>query len=267
MSTTESSLRVEHVMGMPVTLALRGQHAHDRTGLAAWSEVMESLREVDRIFSTYRPDSEISHLGNGTLERHEASSIVEEVLALGERARIESSGAFDIWLPDAEGTKRLDPSGVVKGWAVERAARILEDLDRTDYCLSAGGDMVCRTRDLDSAGWRIGIEDPHDPTRLLAVVPVTNGAVATSGTTHRGAHLVDARTGQAPVGIASVTVITESLTWADIDATAAYAHGPDAARWLSTRPDRTGLIVWADGTTNTFSTPAISAATAATPAA
>jgi thiamine biosynthesis lipoprotein len=102
--------------------------------------------------------------------------------------------------------------------------------------------------------WRIGLEDPHDPQRLLGMVPFTNGAVATSGTAHRGQHLVDARTGRAPDGVASVTVITASLTWADIDATAAYAHGADAARWLETRHDRTALVVWQDGTTTSVRT-------------
>ena len=76
-----------------------------------------------------------------------------------------------------------------------------------------------------------------------------NGAVATSGTAHRGSHLVDARSGLAPEAVASVTVVTGSLTWADIDATAAYAHGADAASWLRGRPGRTGLVVWADGRT------------------
>jgi len=85
--------------------------------------------------------------------------------------------------------------------------------------------------------------------RVLAVVPVLSGAVATSGTAHRGSHLVDARTGRAPAGVASVTVVAGSLTCADIDATAAYAHGPEAAHWLETRPGRSGLVVWADGTT------------------
>jgi len=73
--------------------------------------------------------------------------------------------------------------------------------------------------------------------------------VATSGTTHRGQHLVDARTGLAVHGVASVTVVGSSLTWADIDATAAYAHGAGAAAWLGGRPARTGLIVWQDATT------------------
>jgi hypothetical protein len=55
--------------------------------------------------------------------------------------------------------------------------------------------------------------------------------------------------GPAPAGVASVTVVAASLTWADIDATAAYAHGRDAARWLRTRPGRSGLVVWSDGST------------------
>lgn len=73
--------------------------------------------------------------------------------------------------------------------------------------------------------------------------------MATSGTAHRGDHLVDARTGRPPAGVASVTVVAASLSWADIDATAAYAHGRDAARWLRTRPGRSGLVVWSDGST------------------
>jgi FAD:protein FMN transferase len=138
---------------------------------------------------------------------------------------------------------------VVKGWAVERAAAALRELPDTDFCLSAGGDLACRTLDPDGRGWRIGIEDPHDPRRVVAVVPVLTGAVATSGAAHRGRHVVDGRTGRAPVGVASVTVVAARLTDADIDATAAYALGADAPRWLSGRPGRTGLVVWADGST------------------
>jgi FAD:protein FMN transferase len=110
-------------------------------------------------------------------------------------------------------------------------------------------DLVCRTVDPHGRGWRIGIEDPHDPRRVIAVVPVRDGAVATSGAAHRGRHVVDARTGRPPAGVASVTVVTGSLVDADIDATAACAQGPDAARWLAGRPGRNGLVVWADGST------------------
>jgi thiamine biosynthesis lipoprotein len=246
---------VAHTMGMPISLALRGRHADDERGLAAWTDAMAVLLEVDRVFSTYRPDSFVSRLGRGEVGLDRCPAEVAEVLALGALAEQQSHGAFRVLRPGDDGRPVLDPSGVVKGWAVERAAEPLRRLDDTDFCLSAGGDLVCRTLDPGADPWRIGIEDPHDTTRILAVVPVHNGAVATSGTAHRGAHLVDARTGLAPTRVASVTVVADSLTWADIDATAAYAQGPDAARWLTEERHRTGLVVWEDGSVTRFGGP------------
>jgi thiamine biosynthesis lipoprotein len=234
---------VEHVMGMPISLALRGRHTDDAAARGAWAEALAALRDVDRVFSTYRSDSFVSRLGREEITVEDCPPEVAEVLALGEVARLQSRGAFDV---RRDGV--LDPSGVVKGWAVERAARPLRALPDTDFCLSAGGDLVCRVAGPESPDWRIGIEDPHDPTRVVAVVPVRNGAVATSGLVHRGGHVVDARTGTVPDHVASVTVVHDDLTWADIDATAAFALGPDAARWLRGRR-RTGLVVWADGRT------------------
>ena len=224
---------VEHVMGMPISLALRGRHAADEEGRTAWAEVMAALRAFDRTFSTYRDDSGVSRLRRGELTLADCPPEVGEVLALGEEAERDSGGAFSVGRTGPDGTTVLDPNGVVKGWAADRAAAAL------------------RTLDPDAPPWRIGIEHPHDPGRLIAVVPVTTGAVATSGTAHRGQHLVDARTGRPPSGVASVTVVAASLTIADIDATAAYARGEDAARWLGARPGRTGLVVWADGSATT----------------
>ncbi len=83
--------------------------------------------------------------------------------------------------------------------------------------------MVCLAQ--VGPAWNVGIEHPLAPDRLIATVPVRDGAVATSGTAHRGQHLVDARSGEAPEGLASVTVIAGSLVEADVDATAAFALG------------------------------------------
>jgi FAD:protein FMN transferase len=242
-------------MGLPISLALRGRHADDEQARTAWAGVMAVLREVDAVFSTYCADSVVSRLGRGEVALEDCPPEVAEVLALGAAAERDSSGAFSVSRPGPDGDPVLDPSGVVKGWAVERAAAPLRALAGTDFCLSAGGDMVCRTLDPEAGPWRIGIEDPRDPARVIAVVPVWTGAVATSGTAHRGQHLVDARTGRPPSRVASVTVVTGSLTWADIDATAAYAQGAEAARWLQTRPGRTGLVVWEDGSTTTVTGP------------
>jgi FAD:protein FMN transferase len=237
--------RIEHVMGMPISLALRGRHAGDARGEAAWAAALAVLRAADRTFSTYRADSVISRMNRGVPV--DTPPEVADVLAIGTAAERSSGGAFAL---RRDGV--LDPSGVVKGWAAERAAVALAALPDTDFCLSAGGDITCRTGDPAAAPWRIGIEDPRDPTRLVAVVPIRTGAVATSGTAHRGGHIVDARTGRAPGGLASVTVVGRSLTAVDVDATAAFALGADGERWLAARGHRAAFVVRTDGTTGTL---------------
>ena len=245
---------VVQLMGLPVSLALRGRHTDDPAAHGAWERCVAELTEVDRVFSTYRPDSVISRLSRGEIDPDDCPPNVHEVLALGERARAESDGAFDVCRPGPDGLPVLDPSGVVKGWAVQRASAHLVALPDTDVCLSAGGDLVCHVADDARPAWRVGIEDPGDPQRVLATVEVRRGAVATSGAAHRGAHIVDARTGGTPSAVASVTVLADDLTWADIDATAAYALGDEALTWLRGRPGRRGLVVWRDGRSDVFDT-------------
>jgi len=243
---------VEQVMGMPISLALRGAHTTDAAAGDAWSACLADLRVTDRVFSTYRDDSHVSRLARGEIGLEECPAVVREVLEIAEQARQESDGAFDVRRPGPDGTLVLDPSGVVKGWAAQRASAHLRLLDDTDFCLSAGGDMVCHVADDGRPPWQVGIEDPRDPLRLIATVEVRRGAVATSGSAHRGAHIVDARTGAVAADLASVTVLADELTWADIDATAAYAMGSDALAWLRGRPGRRGLVVRRDGRADLF---------------
>jgi len=246
-----TSRYVDHAMGIPISLAMRGRHARSRLGRTAWADAMAELRCLDSMFSTYRRSSVISRLDRAEIGPDDCPAEVAEVFELAARANKETGGAFDIWRKGSDGVRHLDPNGVVKGWAVERASAPLRVLDETAFCLSGGGDMVCRVSSLDSPAWRIGIEHPLDPRRVVAVVPLSNGAIATSGAAHRGGHLVDARSGRPVCGVASVTVVAASLTVADIDATSAYVLGDDASRWLSARPGRTGFVVWADGSTTT----------------
>ncbi|MET0839531.1 MAG: FAD:protein FMN transferase [Marmoricola sp.] len=232
---------------MPISLALRSRHASPQDVDSAWHETLAILNAADAVFSTYREDSVISRLARGEVLKKDCPPEVLEVLELGELARRLSDGAFDVRRPGRYGDHTLDPSGVVKGWALAGAARAIHRLPDTDFCLAAGGDMVCHTR-TTAAAWRIGIEDPLDPTRVLAVVPVRNGGVATSGLTHRGDHIVDARTGATPGALASVTVIGPDLVWADIHATAAFALGQGARHYLAERGVDSGVLVWRDGT-------------------
>ena len=246
MSDGTTHRRTLEVMGTVVSLALRGRHAHGPEVDDVWAEVVGVLRRADRVFSTYRPDSPINRWGRGELALGDAPPEVAEVLALAEAARVESGGAFDIRATPSPYGGGPDPSGVVKGWAVQRASTLLDRLVDTDHCLSAGGDMVCRTRRPDADPWQIGIEDPSDPARLLATIPVHNGAVATSGTLHRGEHIVDPRTGAPARALRQVTVVGPDLTAVDIEATTAFVLGARAGAWLEERR-RTALLVHGDG--------------------
>lgn len=236
---------VAHVMGMPVSVALRGRHAGSPVGAEAWREAVASLESVDRDYSPYRADSWVSRVDRGEATLEEGPAGLREVVALGEQAREDSDGAFAVWRSDGDGRRRFDPSGVVKGWAAQRASLLLTWLPDTDVCLSVGGDLVCRTADATTP-WRIGIEHPLDPARVVARVPVLRGGVATSGLSHRGDHVVDARTGRVPVGLASVTVLADDVLTADIDATAALALGAAGPAWLRRR-GRTAVVVRSDG--------------------
>jgi FAD:protein FMN transferase len=200
--------RVEHVMGMPVVVEARDGGVPE--------EVFDWFRHVDATFSTFKEDSEISRIRRGELGRDGASAEVRHVLARCDELREETAGFFDADRCSPDG---LDPSGFVKGWAVDEAAAILERAGLRDYAINAGGDV--RTR----GTWRIGIRHPLEPDAIAKVVEGTDIAVATSGAYERGEHVRDPHSGCAPTGILSVTVTGPDLGTADAYATAAFAMG------------------------------------------
>jgi thiamine biosynthesis lipoprotein len=232
---------VEQVMGLPVSVLLRGPGAEAPYVSRKVAAFFSELRQVDAVFSTYRDDSEISRLDRGELTLGACAPEVREVLALCDRAQALTEGLFD-----ARAGGHLDPSGLVKGWAVERAARLLPR-DDVDICVNAGGDVLT-TCLVGREPWRIGIEDPHDRTGVLATVELRNGAVATSGTAARGAHLLDPRDGTAAASIASVSVRGPSLMVADVLATAAFVRGREALDEVARHDGYAGLVVHLDRT-------------------
>jgi FAD:protein FMN transferase len=224
----QHTVRTAMIMGLPFSVHLRRKpDTQDDAIDAAVEEVFGSLRWADGIFSTYRPDSDISHIRRREIRIRDADPAVRQVLDFAEIARRLTGGTFDVY-----GSGLLDPSGIVKGWAASRAAEALSVLG-VDYYLNAGGDVLLHSLAQDRP-WRIGIEHPDDPQGLLAVVELARGAVATSGGTHRGAHIWDPATGDPADGIAQATVVGPSLIWADILATAVVAGGLerlDRAQW------------------------------------
>jgi thiamine biosynthesis lipoprotein len=186
------------------------------------------LHEVDRHFSTYRDDSEVNRLDRGELRLEEGSDDLRHVLAECGRLWRETDGYFD---PYATG--RLDPSGYVKGWAVQVASQRLSAAGAPNHLVDAGGDLQTRGRPAPGEKWRIGIRHPWERDRVSWVVTGTDLAVATSGIYERGRHVVDPRTGARPGELRSVTVVGRDLADADAYATAAIAMGRPGLGWLA----------------------------------
>ncbi|KAE8765148.1 FAD:protein FMN transferase [Georgenia thermotolerans] len=233
----------ETVMGMPVSVHLRGPGLGPAADVAV-AAVYTELRRLETLLSTYRPDSDVSRLADGVLTLDRCAPEVAEVLELCALATTHTAGAFTALRPLPGGGHRIDPTGLVKGWAVERAAAPLRDLD-ADWYVNAGGDIAAHVAE-DRPAWRVGVEDPRDRGRVLAVVALRDGGVATSGTAARGAHIWDPRTGAAADDLASVTVAGPTLLWADVFATAVFVEGPTAAAWAA-RDGYEVVVVHHDG--------------------
>jgi thiamine biosynthesis lipoprotein len=248
--------RVEQIMGMPIVVDCRDSWAD--------GEVLDELfgwfRTVDRTFSTYKPESEISRIAAGDLAVEHASDDVRAVLARCDRLRDETDGYFD-----ARAGGQLDPSGLVKGWSVERGARTLAEAGLRNYAINAGGDVRVSGGAYPEPVWRVGIQHPRLRDRLAAVVECSDLAVATSGAYARGEHVLDPHSGRAPTGILSVTITGPDLAVADAYATAAFAMGADRApEWTARLPrGYEALTILADDTvlrTGGFRAPAATTA-------
>ncbi|MFN8020600.1 MAG: FAD:protein FMN transferase [Acidimicrobiales bacterium] len=221
-------VRHAEVMGTMASI-----HVHDDLGLvgrtvidAAIDEVLAELERLEAMFSTFRPSSEISRVNRGELALVDCSQEVIDVLDACTWLEHSSNGAFHVFEHG-----RIDPAGFVKGWATERASRLLLDHGLEHWYVGVGGDIVVHGAPAGRDCWTIAIADPTRRSAVITGITVTEGAVATSGTAERGRHLWDAD-GEAADTWASVTVIGPSLTWADAFATTACAMGPGGLDWV-----------------------------------
>ncbi|MBL1096478.1 FAD:protein FMN transferase [Streptomyces sp. 205] len=210
---------------------------------AALDGAVVGLHRVDELFSPYRPESQISRLARGEMTLAQCDPDVRDVLRMCEDAEYRSGGWFSARFAGGQ----PDPTGLVKGWAVERAARMLVSAGAGSVCVNGGGDVQ-----VHGGPWRVGVADPHRHGELITVVEAQGElGVATSGPAERGCHILDPRTGLPPAqGLASVTVIATSLADADAWATAACAMGAERARpWLQRLAGAEAFVVTADGAT------------------
>lgn len=225
--------RIEHCMGTVFSLDIRAPGVPEQT----LAETIAWLHDVDAAFSTYRHDSWVSRLDRGEVRRPDCPDVVIDVLDACEAMRVDTDGWFDHY---ASG--QLDPSGYVKGWAIQQISDRFEAAGSTNHCINGGGDVQCVGRPARDRDWCIGVVDPLHRGRTVATVTGQRLAVATSGAAERGAHILDPRTGLAVDSWASVTIVGTSIAAVDAWATAAAAAGQQAPQWLAAR-ELTGVLV------------------------
>jgi thiamine biosynthesis lipoprotein len=222
-------------MGMPVTIDVGT--ASDGTLV---DEVFAYFESVDRRFSTYRTDSEIAAINRGDVPVVDWSREMLEVLALAEQTKNETNGYFDVRKPDGS----LDPSGIVKGWAIRNAAGFVHRAGISDFFIEAGGDIQSSGKNASGHDWSVGIRNPFKAAEIVKVVYPRGRGVATSGTYVRGQHIYNPHGSAGPItDIVSLTVIGADVLEADRFATAAFAMGSDGILFLEQAPGLEGYVV------------------------
>jgi thiamine biosynthesis lipoprotein len=228
-------------MGTVFTFLAARTHSFGEFDVAMRS-VLPWLRWVDVTFSTYRPDSDVNRLARRELALPACAPEVNEVLQECARLRATSSGYFD-----HERHGSLDPSGLVKGWAIERASHILCAAGIDNHLINGGGDIRVTGHAAPDRPWRLGIANPFAPMTLLARVELTDAALATSGTYERGHHIDDPVRGGPATDLVALTVLEHDLTRADGISTAGFARGRGARDWLEGQLGVEALGVTSDG--------------------
>jgi thiamine biosynthesis lipoprotein len=224
------------MMGMPITIEI----IDPQVRAATFDEVFDYFAHIDEKFSTYKSTSEITAINDGTLAPENASEEMRLVLTMCEETKRETNGYFDIKTPNG----KYDPSGLVKGWAIWNAAKLLEKKGFKDFYIDAGGDIQPHGRNEDGGKWTVGVKNPFNEIENVKVIYVDEEGVATSGTYIRGLHIYNPRAGNQPVSdIVSLTVIGPNIHDADRFATAAFAMGADGIRFIEQLPGYEGYII------------------------
>jgi thiamine biosynthesis lipoprotein len=222
------------IMGMPVSVHIVDACAREEDA----ESVFASLRCVDRVFSTYRRDSETERINRDELSITASSAAMQTVIALCEQTRLETGGYFN-----ARYRGRFDPSGIVKGYAIRQASELLRQRGFRDFFVEAGGDIQTSGRNDRGEQWRVGIRNPFDVSGLINVVHLSGDAIATSGTYERGEHIYDPVHGRPANAVASLSVIAANVYDADRFATAAFAMGERGIFFIEATPGLEGCVI------------------------
>lgn len=221
------------IMGMPVRIHIVGKSAKKEI-----ASVFSYLRHIDETYSTYKKTSEISQINAGFLAVNKASKEVQHVLQLCEQTKQETNGYFAMQHKD-----KIDPSGIVKGYAIHTSAEMLKGQGFTNFSVEIAGDIELVGKNENGENWRVGIQNPFAPKEIIKVVTLSDQGIATSGNYMQGNHIYNPITKKMADDIASMTVIGKNVYEADRFATAAFAMGEKGIQFIENLAGFEGYMV------------------------
>jgi thiamine biosynthesis lipoprotein len=221
------------IMGMPITMEII-----EPASEVVFTDVFNYFRAVDRRYSTYKANSEISRINRG-LPRSKWSPEMRAVMRLCDQTKQATKGYFDI---NHQG--KLDPSGLVKGWAIQNAAQLLLKRGEQNFYIDGGGDIQVHGHNDEDEPWRVGLRNPFNRDEIIKSLSVTSEGVATSGTYIRGQHIYDPfhETSKLET-VMSLTVVGPNIYEADRFATAAFAMGLEGIAFIESKIGLEGYMV------------------------
>jgi FAD:protein FMN transferase len=223
------------IMGMPICVEVVDNEVTE----ADLENVFKYFEHVDKAFSPFKEDSEVSLINRSEVKTQDYSFEMNEVIEKAELTKRETGGYFDVYF-----SGKFNPSGIVKGWAIKNAAKILKDLGFENYFVDAGGDI--QTMGLSSLGepWKVGIRNPFNRFGNVKIVEISGKGIATSGTAIRGNHIYNPHDpSQQGFDIVSLTVIGPDVYEADRFATAAFAMNLGGISFIQSRPELAGYMI------------------------
>lgn len=222
------------IMGMPVVVSLSDTQAAE----SHIEELFSYFHFIDNVFSTYKPTSEISRINTGMLSQSDYSDEMKIVLRLCEETKKETNGYFDI---HRDG--KIDPLGIVKGYAIFHAANMLRKKGFHNFYIEIAGDIEIAGKNEEGKPWRVGIENPFNRQEIIKVVELENKGIATSGNYIRGKHIYNPITRKFADDIMSTSVIGPNVYDADRFATAAFAMGEQGIYFIESLPGFEGYMI------------------------
>lgn len=184
------------------------------------------------------PYSEISKINRNLIREADYSEDMKEILRLSEKTKELTQGYFNISM-----NGKRDPSGLVKGWAIYNASKLLKQKGYKVFYIDAGGDIQA-----EGKKWKVGIRNPFNTKEIVKVLSIENMGVATSGTYERGQHIYNPHTGKKEItDIVSITLVAPNVLEADRFTTAAFAMGRAGIRFVQELPGIEGYMIDAKG--------------------